>query len=102
MFAPGGILPVRSLPPQPLACDRGTLAERAQLGPDDAVGHHRVAPDRGAEAAIDAGDQALAVDDFGVAADALRHQPRMLDEIRRRVDDPWNENLVVRNVDLLQ
>src|SRR5262245_16941107 len=79
--------------PQPRAGDRGALAERAQLGPDDALGHHRLAAHCRSEAAIDAGDQALAVHERGVAADALRHQPRMLDEIRRGVDDARNENL---------
>ncbi len=54
---------------------------------------------RGAETAIDAGDQPLAVDHVGVAQNALRHEPRMLDEIGRRIDDAGNEDLVVGNFD---
>src|ERR1051325_2478133 len=69
--------------PQPLARDRGAFAERLELGPDDAVGDDRIGPHRGAEAAIDAGNDALPADDVGVAADALRDKLRVLDEVRR-------------------
>ena len=57
-------------------------------------------PHGGAEPAIDAGDQPFAIDDPGVAADALRHQPGMLDEVRGRIDHARNQNLVVGDVDV--
>ena len=61
----------------------------------------RCAP-RSAKAAVDACDHALAADDVGVAADALRHQPRMLDEVGGGIDHAGDQDLVVRDRDLLQ
>ena len=49
----------------------------------------------GAEAAIDAGDHPLAADDIGKALDALGDQFGMLDIVRRAVDQPGDEDLVV-------
>ena len=60
--------------------------------------HHRLGAHRRAEAAIDAGDQPLAIDHLRETADALRDQARMLDEIRGRVDDAGDEDLVVGNL----
>ncbi|MFL5268555.1 MAG: hypothetical protein ACJ8AH_18495 [Stellaceae bacterium] len=46
---------------------------------------------------IGAGDHPLSPDNVGVMADPLRDQPRMLDEIRGRVDDAGDQDLVVRD-----
>jgi hypothetical protein len=101
-FSTGSWPTPRNLWPQLLARDRGTFAERCQLRPDDRVGHHRLGAHGGAETAIDAGDQSLAIDHLGVAADALRNEARVLDEIRRRVDDTRNEDFVVGDLDRLE
>src|SRR5665213_1672664 len=100
--SPGGAASLRRLrSPQLLARDRRALAERVQFSPHNAVDDHRLGAYGGAEAAVDAGDQPLAVDHLGVAADALRDEPRMLDEIRGRVDDAGNEDFVVGDFDRL-
>ena len=78
------------------------LRRALELRPDDAVGHRRLGAHRGAEAAIDAGDDALAADDVGIAPDALRHEARMLDEVGGRIDDAGDQDLVVGNVDRLE
>ena len=62
---------------------------------------HLVAGARGAEAAIGAGDDALAPDDTGEAHDALRHQFRMLDEMDAVRHHAGYEDLVVGQLHLL-
>ena len=88
--------------PQPLAGDGGAIAQCPQFCPNDAVGHLRFSEHRGAKTAIDPGNEPFAVDDSRIAADALRYQARMLNKIRRRVDDTGNKNLVVGNFDRLE
>src|SRR5262245_22405897 len=58
---------------QPLAGDSGAFAQGLQFCPDDAVGHLRFSENRGAKTTIDPSDEPFAVDDFRIAADALRH-----------------------------
>jgi hypothetical protein len=55
--------------------------------------------DPGAVAAIRAGDDVLAADKLGVAADALRDQFRMLDEIRFGFEHAGDQHLAVRQLD---
>jgi hypothetical protein len=93
---------VTPLRPQLLAGDRRAFAECGEFCPDDRVRHHRLGAHGGAETAIDAGDQPLAIDHLRIAADALRDEARMLDEIGRRVDDAGNEDLVVGDFDRLE
>src|SRR4051812_49125695 len=75
------ILPQRSSVPELLGGEARAFRHRPQLG-EDHVGIDRGLPNPGAVAAIGAGDDILAADQLGVAADALRDQFRVLDEIR--------------------
>src|SRR5947199_6448486 len=88
--------------PQPLAGDGGAIAQCPQFCPDDAVGHLWLSEHRGAKTAVDPSDEPFAIDDFRIAADALRYQAWMLDKIRGRVDDTRNKNLIVGNFDRLE
>jgi len=58
--------------------------------------------DPGAEATIAAGDDVVTADEVGIAGDALRDQLRVLNEIRFRLDDPGNNDLALRQLDLLE
>ena len=82
--APMGAASEFGLGPELLAGDPRALGHRRELGPHH-VGIDRGLADPGAVAAIAAGDHVLAADEFGVAADALRDQLRMLDEVRLRI-----------------
>src|SRR5215510_13252069 len=77
--------------PQPLRGEIGTLAQRAQLRPHDALLDELRARER-AEAAVDAGDDAGAVTNrLRGRHDAVRDHLRMLDHVGRRVDDAGHE-----------
>ena len=62
---------------------------------------HLVAGARGAEAAVGAGDDALAPDHAGEALDALRHQLRMLDQVDAMRHHAGHQDLVVGQLHLL-
>ena len=62
---------------------------------------HLVAGARGAEAAVGAGDHALAPDHTGEALDALRHQFRMLDQVDAMRHHAGHQDLVVGQLHLL-
>src|SRR5690348_10191334 len=78
------------------------LGHRLELGPGDLglddVGRPR---ERG-EAAVGAGDDALAPDDLGVADEPLGDQLRMLDEVGRRVEHARDDHAIVRQADLAE
>src|SRR5947209_20440483 len=78
--------------PELLGGDPGALGHRRHLGPDH-VGIDRGLADPGAVATVAAGDDVLAANELGVAADALRDQLRMLDEIRFRFDHAGDQHL---------
>src|SRR6516162_5908464 len=84
--------------PQSCSSELGTLAEGGELGPDDRGCDRVVDKGEGRKAAIGTGDHPLAPYDVGILADPLGDEPGMLDEIGRRVDDPGNQDLVVRYV----
>src|SRR6266481_5179254 len=88
--------------PQSCGGDAGAFGEGCELGPDDRGCDGIVDKGEGRKAAIGAGDHPLAPDDLGIVADPLREQPRMLDEIGRRIDHPRYEDLVVGNFRLPQ
>ena len=71
--------------------------QRAQLCPDNAVGHLGRSAHRRTEAAVDPGDQPFTVEELRVAKKTLRDEPRMLDKIVGGVDHAGNENLVLGN-----
>src|SRR5687767_15212450 len=68
------------------------LCQTGQLRPDDVGVHGRLA-DPGAEPAIGPGDDVLATDQPRVAADPLGDQLRVLDEVRRRIEDAGDDEL---------
>src|SRR6516165_5391905 len=92
--SPSAIKP-RLTRPKLSAGNARAIDQRRELGPGD-VGMHFVARARCAEAAIGAGDDALAADDAGEAQDALRHQFRMLDEMNAVRHHAGDETLAVR------
>ena len=57
--------------------------------------------DAATEAAIGAGDNVFAADDLRVAHDAVGDDLRMLDDIGGMTDDAGNEQLSVRQLDVL-
>jgi len=77
------------------------LGHRRQFGPHN-VGIDGCLADPGAEATIAGGDDVVTADEVGVAGDALRDQLRVLNEIRFRLDDPGNNDLALRQLDLLE
>ena len=83
-----------------LARPRGALDQRAELELGDLRIDLAVAGE-GAEAAVGAGDDALAADHVGEAHDALRHQFGMLDIVGAGVDHAGQQDLVVRQLDVL-
>ncbi|MEQ7010014.1 hypothetical protein ABN028_27935 [Actinopolymorpha sp. B17G11] len=52
------------------------------------------------EPAVRTGDDVLPPDEFGVGADALRDELRMLDVVGRGVDDPGSQHLALRQADV--
>src|SRR5215469_16299637 len=80
---------------QPLRCERGAVAQGCELRPDDVLGDPAHAGG-GIETAVGSGNDPTRVadrprdlleargDDFG-----------MLDEIRQRINDPGNDDLIV-------
>src|SRR5262249_47488565 len=81
--------------------EAGAFGHGGELGPDH-VGIDRGLPDPGAVAAIAAGDDGLAPDESGIAGKALRHQLRMLDEVRFRLEHAGNEHLARRQLHALE
>ena len=79
----------------------GAFGHRRQFRPHH-VGIDRGLADPGAETAIAAGDDVVTSDEVGVAGDALCDQPRVLNEVRFRLDDPGNDDLAVRQLDPLE
>src|SRR5262245_26400720 len=77
------------------------FGERGELRPDH-VGVDRGLSHPGAIAAIAAGDDVLAPHPPRVASDALRHQFRVLDEVRLGFDDAGNEHLAGGQLDALE
>src|SRR6187397_2997700 len=82
--------------PQLLAGDASAVGKRLELGPDDRRMHLVRSRERG-EAAVGAGNDALAADHLREAAEPLGHQFGMLDQHRRLRDDAGQQNLVVGN-----
>src|SRR5438132_2998608 len=92
-----GVIRPTGSPPQSCGSDPRTFGEGRELGPDDRGCHGVVDKGEGRKAAIGPGDHPLTADDVGVMANPLGDQPRMLDEIGRRIDHPRYEDLVVGN-----
>ena len=90
-----------SIAPELFCRQPSALGHRRQFGPHH-VGIDRGLADPGAEAAIAAGDDVVPADEVGVASNALRDQLRVLDEVRFRLDDPWNNGLAFRQLDPLE
>src|SRR6187551_1563638 len=80
--------------------DSRTFGQRGHLRPDDVGIDGGLAYPR-AVAAIAAGHHVLAADEICVAADALRDQLRMLDEVRLRFDDTGDQHLAFGQLDRL-
>src|SRR5262249_14993101 len=82
--------------------DLGAFGEGFEFRPCHAWRHHRRGVGGRTKAAIGAGDYPLTTDDVGIVANALGHEPRVLNEIGRRVDHSWDQHLVVGNAGLFQ
>src|SRR5215831_188981 len=78
--------------PEFARCDARAFGHRRHLRPDDVGIDGRLAYP-GAESTITAAHHVLASDELRVAADPLRDELRMLDEVGLRLDDAWNQNL---------
>src|SRR5262249_20410565 len=70
------------------------LHQGPQLGPGD-LGIDLVSLRTGAKAPIDSGDDVPPPQYGSVAYNAFRHHLGMLDNVRRRVDDPGDEHLPI-------
>src|SRR5262245_5325743 len=86
--------------PEPFGRDRRALCHRAQFLERN-VGVELAVAGESPEAAIAAGDHALAADDVGKAADALRDELGMLDVVGRGVEHARYQDLVVGQLDML-
>src|SRR5437016_3743347 len=93
--------PASSMLPEFLRCDASAFGHRRHLGPYD-IRIDRRLPDPGAEAAVASGHHVFPSDEPRVAADALRDELGMLDEVGLRFDDPRDENLALRQLDLFE
>src|SRR5262245_25583369 len=80
--------------PEPTGRDLRTLAKGPELQPRDPGIDSRIA-DESAEAAIGAGDHVLLADDLRILLEALRHEPRMLDDVGEGVDHAGDQRLAV-------
>src|SRR5262245_63073493 len=78
VFSTNGL---RASLPQFLRSEPRALGERGELHPHD-LGVDLQPAGKGAEAAVDAGDDVLAADHARILCDAVRHQLGMLDEVR--------------------
>src|SRR6478609_7210544 len=87
-----------SLLPELARRDSRTFGQRGHFRPDDVGIDGGLAHPR-AVAAIAAGHHVLAADEVSVAADPLRDQLRMLDEVRFRLDDTRNQHLAFGQLD---
>src|SRR6185312_11558508 len=76
--------------PERAACQLCALAQRLELGPGD------LRMDAAAQAAIRAGDDALAPDRLRIGDDPVGDQLGMLDHIGRMTDDAGDQQLAVR------
>src|SRR5262245_29998868 len=80
--------------PEPVRGDPCTLAQRLQLQIRD-VGIHRAEAGERAEAAVGAGNHALAADDIRETAQPLGDEQRMLDVIGGRAQHARYQDLVI-------
>ena len=88
----------RRAAPELLARQPGALHQRLELRPGDGrMDRHHAG--EGAEAAVGAGDHALAADHLREPQDAVADQLGVLDQDRRMGDHPGNQNLVPGEVD---
>src|SRR3984885_4392968 len=87
--------PAAHLRPKVLARESRALHEGAELEPRH-LGMNGAKTHKCSEAAIGAGDNALAADETGVALDPLGDEFRMLEHIRLGVDNARDDDLVGR------
>jgi hypothetical protein len=76
------------------------FGQRLELEPDD-VGVHLDSAGEGAKTAIDPGQHVFSPDHVRVSGNALSHQFRVLDEVGRGVDHARDNNLALRELDIL-
>src|SRR4029450_1059334 len=95
------VAPCPSTSPELPRRDARAFRHRRHLRPYD-IRVDRGLSDPGAEAAIASRHHVLAPDELRVAADALRNQLRMLDEVRFRFDDADDQRLVRGELDLFE
>src|SRR5215469_2076084 len=88
--------------PQLFTGDPRPLGQRRQLCPDYRRCNSIVDEGEGGEPAVGSRNDALAPYDIGIIADPLRDQPRMLDKIGRRVDDPGDQDFIVGDLRIAQ
>src|SRR5581483_6845871 len=94
-FPAGGFDCKPRLAPQLAACHRRALSERFELCPGAS------GMDAAAESAIGGGDDPLAADAFGETNDALSDQLRMFDDIGGVTDRSGQNDLALRQLDVL-
>src|SRR5262245_54182625 len=93
---PAAPVPTLCSTPEPLGREVHHLTQRSEFRPYHSLLHQLRARER-AEAAVDAGEHARAVADRGHRrGDAVGDHLRMLDDVRRRVDDAGQEQHVAR------
>ena len=78
---------------------RGPFGRSAQLGIGD-IRVDRAKACEGAKAAVTASYHSFMTDNIDESFNPLRHQFRMFDKIRCRVDHAWHQNLCIGNIGL--
>ncbi len=86
--------------PETIRGNLRSFCKRLQLVPGDFTIDGAVTRERG-KSAVGAGDNPLLSNQLGILLDALCNQLGMLDKVGRQIDDPGNENVVIRQLDLL-
>src|SRR6266851_7500618 len=88
--------------PEPGTSEIGSFLQGTELCPHDAFGDHLV-PGAGAKATVHPGDHSAPIpDSLNRLHDPVGHDFRMLDVIRLRINDTWDQKHGVRETILLE
>src|SRR5215831_469217 len=87
--------------PQSICCDLRSFDHRSQLCPGD-VGINCQQACEGCKPAVGSGDDLFAPNNGSIAFQALGDQFRVLDKIGGGIEHAWNDDLALRQPDLLK